>query len=246
MSAFGQFILTVLAFIGSIIGAWLRYGDRSQSTLFTNDNVLLDTTSLGPDISTQPMWQKARQQIEDLQKIDPNFNEVGFLAYAASAYVRALTIEGAMDPNGAHDVETASYAACVAKRIDEWNSQGLRRVVSDLRLDGTTLFKISLDGQSESLVVRVSGRGVRYTQDIATGVAAEGSNQSETFTEFATFVRPAGAVTPKTAQLGGPTHCPSCGAPAPMSATKCEFCGTPLTASSAPWLLDHISQSAYT
>ena len=43
-------------------------------------------------------------------------------------------------------------------------------------------------------------------------MAAEGSVQNETFTEFATFVRPAGAVTPKSAQLGGATHCPSCGA----------------------------------
>jgi len=246
VSAFGQFILTVLSFVGSIIGAWLRYGDRSQSTMFTNDNVLLDTTSLGPDTSSQPMWQKARQQIDSLQRVDPNFNEVGFLAYAASAYVKALTAEGAMDPSAASDVETPSYAACEAKRIDAWNSQGLRRVISGLKLDGTTLFKISLDGESESLVVRVSGSAVRYTQDTATGVAAEGSLQRETFTEFATFVRPSGAITPKTAQLGGPTHCPSCGAPAPMSATKCAFCGTPLTASSAPWLLDHISQSAYT
>ena len=220
---------------------------QTRPTGYFDDNELMpNTASLGPDISSQPMWQKARQQIEDLQKIDPNFNEVGFLTVASSAYVQALNAEDAMDASGAADVVTPAYAARLQQHIDDWKNQGLRRVVRGLKLDGTTLFKISLDGVSQGLVVRISGSGVRYTQDSATGMAAEGSVQNETFTEFATFVRPAGAVTPKSAQLGGATHCPSCGAPAPMSATKCAFCGTPLTASSAPWLLDHISQSAYT
>ena len=150
-----------------------------------------------------------------------------------------------MDASSVSDVVTPAYAASLAKRIEDWKNEGFRRVVSGLKLDGTTLYKVSLDGVSQSLVVRMAGSGVRFTQDTASGSAAQGTVQSETFIEFATFVRPAGAVTPKTAQLGGATHCPSCGAPAPMSATKCEFCGTPLTASSAPWLLDHISQSAY-
>jgi len=235
----------VIEFFRLLVGAFFRVQTRN-SGYYDDSELMPNTASLGPDLSSQPMWQKARQQIEDLQKIDPNFNEVGFLSVAASAYVQALAAEGAMDPSGAKDVVTPAYAARLTQRIDDWKNQGLRRVISGVKLDGTTLFKISLDGVSQGLVVRVSGSGVRYTQDTATGMAAEGNVQTETFTEFATFTRPAGAITPKTAQLGGATHCPSCGAPAPMSATKCEFCGTPLTASSSPWLLDHISQSAYT
>jgi hypothetical protein len=246
VSAFGQFILAVVAFVGSIIGAWLRFGGRSQTAMLTNDNLMIDTSPLGPDLTAQPMWQKARQQIEDLQKIDPDFNQVSFLSSAASAYTQALAAEGSMDPSGARNVTTPAYAAHLAQRIEGWKNQGLRRVVKDTKLDGTTLFKVSLDGVSQSLVVRVSGSGIRYTQDTATGVAADGSFQNESFTEFATLVRPAGAVTPKTVQLGGPTHCPSCGAPAPASATICPFCNTPLTPGGVPWLLDHVSQSAYT
>jgi predicted lipid-binding transport protein (Tim44 family) len=219
---------------------------RVSPSYFAQTDLMPDTSPLGPDLAPQPMWQKARHQIEDLQKLDPDFNEFAFMDYAARAYVQVTTAEGAMDPNRARDVVTPEFAARLAAKIDTWKNEGFRRVISGLKLDGTTLFKVALDGISESLVLRMAGTAVRYTLDTASGVAVEGSPQSETFTEFATFVRPTGTVTPKTAQLGGPTHCPSCGAPAPMSATKCAFCNTPLTPSGAPWLLDHVSQSAYT
>lgn len=235
----------MIDFLKLVVNTFFRVETRTPG-YFNETDLMPDTTPLGPDLTSQPMWQKARQQIDDLQKIDPDFNEVAFLSIAASAYLQALAAEGAMDPSGARDVVTPAFAAHLAQRIDDWKNQGLRRVISGTRLDGTTLFKISLDGVSQSLVVRISGAGVRYTQDSATGVAAEGSVQNETFTEFATLVRPAGTVTPKTAQLGGPTHCPSCGAPAPMTGTRCPFCNSPLTPGGAPWLLDHVSQSAYT
>jgi Tim44-like domain len=235
----------VLEFLKLFVGMLFRIQTRPTG-YFSETDLMPDTSSLGPDIVAQPMWQKARQQIDDLRKIDPDFNEVAFLSIAASAYTTALAAEGAMDSSGARDVVTPAFAARLAQRIDKWNNQGLRRVVNGIKLDGTTLFKVSLDGATQSLVVRVSGSSVRYLQDAATGVATEGSKQIESFTEFATLVRPASAVTPKTAQVGGPTHCPSCGAPAPTMATKCQFCNTPLTPGGAPWLLDHVSQSAYT
>lgn len=242
----GQFIVGVFYFLAAVVGWLFRFGAGPQTAFFRGDDVMLDTAPLGPDVTVQPMWQKARQQIDDLRKIDPDFNEVAFLSIAAGAYTTALAAEGAMDPSVARDVVTPAFAARLAQRIDRWKNSGLRRAVSGIKLDGTTLFKVALDGLTQSLVVRVSGSGIRYSQDIATGVAAEGSVQTDTFTEFATLVRPAAAVTPKTAQLGGPTHCPSCGAPAPMMATICPFCNTPLTPGGAPWLLDHVSQSAYT
>ena len=45
-----------------------------------------NTAPLGPDIASTPTWPKARQQVEDLQKIDPNFNE--FLAFSPSLRAR--------------------------------------------------------------------------------------------------------------------------------------------------------------
>lgn len=254
-------VMNVLGFFINV--AW-RSGSTRQSIFFSDNDgndvmfsslspstTLLDpqmdlSTTTATSVASQPMWAKAQQQVDALKQIDSDFNQIAFLDYAAKAWTQAQTAEGSMDASSASAVVTPAYLANLKTRIDDWKNQGFRRVVSGLKLDGTTLYKVSLDGVSQSLVVRIAGSGVRYTQDTATGSAADGDMQSETFTEFATFVRPAGAVTPKTAALGGQTHCPSCGAPAPASATVCPFCNTPLTPSGAPWLLDHVSQSAYT
>jgi hypothetical protein len=250
----------VMNVLGFILNAFWRSGNTRQSIFFgdTNDDMTFSSGSMPPTllmpqldagaatVAAQPMWAKAQQQVDSLKQIDPDFNQIAFLDYAAKAWTQAQNAESAMDASGASVFVTPAYAANLKSRIDDWRNQGFRRVISGLKLDGTTLYKVSLDGVSQSLVVRMSGSGIRYTQDTASGTAEDGSMQSDTFTEFATFVRPAGSVTPKTAALGGATHCPSCGAPAPASATVCPFCNTPLTPSGAPWLLDHVSQSAYT
>jgi hypothetical protein len=250
-------VMNVLGFFINV--AW-RSGTNRQSIFFSdNEDVMFSSGAMPPTlltpqfdpsatstVATQPMWAKAQQQVDSLKQIDPDFNQIAFLDYAAKAWMQAQTAEGAMDASGATDVVTPAYATNLKSRIDDWKNQGFRRVINGLKLDGTTLYKVSLDGVSQALVVRMAGSGIRYTQDMASGSAVDGDMQSETFTEFATFIRPGGSVTPKTAALGGQTHCPSCGAPAPASATVCPFCNTPLTPSGAPWLLDHVSQSAYT
>jgi predicted lipid-binding transport protein (Tim44 family) len=253
--------MNVLGFFINV--AW-RSGTTRQTIFFgdgNGDDMMFSSGAIPPTllapqfdasvasaagVATQPMWAKAQQQIDSLKQIDPDFNQIAFLDFAAKAWTQAQTAEGAMDASGATDVVTPAYATNLKTHIDDWKNQGFRRVISGLKLDGTTLYKVSLDGVSQSLVVRMAGSGIRYTQDTASGTAEDGSMQSETFTEFATFVRPAGTVTPKTAALGGQTHCPSCGAPAPATATVCPFCNTPLTPGGSPWLLDHVSQSAYT
>ena len=235
-----------------------RLGERSDSltAMFTNDSIttfgMTDTSQMpqmpiAPDFSTDAAAHasQVQTQIGALQKIDPDFNEVAFLSVAAQGYMKALQAEGAMSADDAKDVVTQSYHDRLATQIVEWQAQGYTRVISDLKVDGTKIFKVAVDGSSQALTVRVTGTGVRCTKDESSGVVSDGSSANVTFTEYATFVRPAGSVTPKTTDLGGAAHCPSCGAPAPASATVCPFCSTPLTPSGAAWLLDKISQSAY-
>jgi len=150
-----------------------------------------------------------------------------------------------MSPDNAAAIATQAYHDRLATQTGEWQAEGLTRVISDLKIDDARLFKISIDGTRQSATVRIAGSSVRCTKDATSGVVVDGSNVKTTFNEYATFVRPAGSVTPKTTDLGGASHCPSCGAPAPASAMICPFCGTPLTPGSAPWLLDRLSQSAY-
>ncbi len=246
-----------MGFLYTLINLLLSNTRQSGSLtgMFTDDTV----RSFGADVGFVPLVppgpdepsdastlaSHTQLQVDALQKIDPDFNEVAFLSMAAKSYTIAVQAEGSMSADDAKDVVTQTYLAALATKITEWQAAGYTRVVTGLNVDAVKTFKISVDGSSQMLTVRVTGSGVRCTKDASSGVVADGSATNATFTEYATFVRPAGSVTPKTVALGGAAHCPSCGAPAPLSATVCPFCGTPLTPSGAAWLLDKINQSAY-
>ncbi len=193
-----------------------------------------------------PMWVQAKAQLEGLQKADPNFVESTFLTQAAKTYSAALTAEGAMDTSSLSGLVTPAFLDHLNQNIAGWHSGGFTRVVSDLRLDDPTVMKVSVGGETQALTVRFTGNAKRFTKEDMTNLVTEGSAQPDSFTEFATFVRPAGSTTPQAATAGGPSHCPSCGAPVQDGALTCAFCGATLSGTGGIWLLDHTSTSAYT
>ena len=181
-----------------------------------------------------------------LQKVDANFTEVAFVTQATRIYQSSLAAEGAMRLDSIAASVTPAFAERLRARIKDWQTAGLRRVVMDVSIDGATILKMAIDGLHQALTVRFTGSAVRYTEDPSSGVAVEGSMRPDYFTEFATFVRPAGATTAKAASDAMPSHCPFCGAPAEAGAIYCGFCGSSLLGSSGTWQLDKISESAYT
>jgi predicted lipid-binding transport protein (Tim44 family) len=190
--------------------------------------------------------QRVRDEIAALQQIDPDFNDLQFLAQATPQYNAVLAAENAMNAAGLSGIATPSFIDWLKKSIADWNADGLRRVVKDVNALAPAIIRVTLDGVNQAILVRFSGTAVRCTQDITSGTAVDGSLQSDSFTEFATFVRPAGTTTPKSAGQGGATHCPACGAPTVAGAATCPFCGTQLTGTGSLWLIDHLSESAYT
>jgi predicted lipid-binding transport protein (Tim44 family) len=192
------------------------------------------------------MAQRAHGEVASLQTIDPDFSELQFLSQAGDCYLAYLTAEGTMNPDALASVATPDLIATLRARVAEWNGGGLQRIVSGVKIDGSAIYKVSVDGTRQAIMVRISASGVRYSRDVSTGIAVDGSMQPSSFTEFATFVRPAGATTPKSAAAGGATHCPSCGAPTDAGAAVCPFCGSQLTGTGGTWLLDKTSVSAYT
>ena len=242
-----QFIKVLIATPSSSRGVSFWYGDTDVPPMTVDG--LLDTASLGPSAPTaQPLSvaERVHQQVAALQQLDPDFNDLAFLSQATAQYGSTLAAESAMNPDAFEGIATPSFIDWFRQRVAGWNSAGLRCVIQDVKLDGSMIIKVSVDGTAHAIVVRFSGSAVRYTQDVASGAAVDGAMTSQTFTEFATFVRPAGTTTPKTAASGGATHCPSCGAPTTSGAAACPYCGTQLTGTGATWLLDRISASAYT
>ncbi|HYK52953.1 MAG TPA: zinc-ribbon domain-containing transport protein [Candidatus Eremiobacteraceae bacterium] len=190
--------------------------------------------------------ERVHDEVATLQQIDPDFNDLQFLAQASQTYQKYLACDAEMNADGMTAFATpecvAAYRACVEK----WKHAGMRRVVHDMKIDGSAIIRVMLDGTRQAIIVRLLSRGVRFTQDVDTGAAVDGSSLPDSFTEFPTYVRPPGTTTPKRAGAGGATHCPSCGAPTTAGAATCPYCGTQLTGTGGTWLLDHISASAYT
>lgn len=244
--------------IANAIGKFVSFMLQPQSTtlfsaqITTLGDAPLDMTSfapLSPTAAQQPpvsMADRAHQQIAALQQVDPDFNELQFLGQAATQYGAALAAESTMNPQAFEGIATPNFIAWFGQRVTDWKNAGLVCVVKDIKMSGSTIIKVTIDATVQSVMVRFTGSGVRAVQDAASGAAVQGSLQSDSFTEFGTFVRPAGTTTPKAAAAGGATHCPSCGAPTVAGAATCPFCGTALTGTGSTWLLDKLSVSAYT
>ena len=245
-----------LRFVGGVLNVLFRLEttNNPQAQIWTDDSVVSqmplspltggDPGSVGaPPV---PMQQRAKDEIAALQQIDPGFNELQFLAQATNAYQTYVSADASMDPDALIAVATPTMVQWFRERVADWRAAGVLRVVHDFKLLGSAIMKVSVDGDKQAVIVRFSASGARYTQDADSGAAAEGSMQSDSFTEFATFVRPPGTTTPKTAGDGGATHCPACGAPTTAGLAKCPFCGTQLTGTGGNWSLDRISATPYT
>jgi predicted lipid-binding transport protein (Tim44 family) len=247
----GDFWSELFGSVGALLNGLTRSGDREFVFVDNADGAIpipdVAGQLSGPQTPTAPpMWVQARAQLETLQKADPAFLESNFLMQAAKTYSAVLAAEGAMSADNITALVTPAFTASLTSRISGWRSGGCTRVVSDVSLDAPTIFKVTIDGASQSIAVRFTGSAKRYTKDDMTSLISEGSAQAQSFTEFATFTRPAGSTTPQATANGASMHCPSCGAPSESGALKCAYCGAPLSGTGGTWLLDHTSVSAYT
>jgi len=239
----GDFWQELLGSVGSLLNTLTQTRQQREYVFFDSNG--MSPLGIGDDVpdpstpAAPPMWVQAKAQLDTLQKADPNFLEATFLTQATKAYSAVLAAEGSMSADPIAAVVTPEFLDKFKQRIAAWRDAGLTRVVSDVNLDPPTTFKANIGGDVQCITVR-------FTKDEMTNLVSDGSAQAASFTEFATFTRPAGSTTPKSADGGGAIHCPSCGAPVDAGALRCTFCGAMISGSGGTWLLDHTSVSAYT
>jgi hypothetical protein len=221
----------------AILVAW-----RAVKDAVTDDSAVTLPPSKHDILS--PMFG-ARGDVNGLKAIDPNFNDIEFLAQAAQTYQASLAAQAAMDIEKVSAITTKRFRDCLAATVSERRVQDLMEHVSDVEFNPSKIVRVSVAGTQHVIVVRFNGTWVRYTANASTCILTEGSTQPQAFTEFATFVRPAGTTTPKPIGAGAPPHCPGCGAPTRPGTVICPFCSTPLTGTGGTWLLDGVSASPY-
>jgi hypothetical protein len=235
----GFFVNVIIRTVFAVVAFYLGWQELKAG--LTDDTVVLPPSK---DDILSPMFG-ARDDVRGLKAIDPNFSDIAFLAQAAQTYQAVLTAEAATDMEKVSAVTTKRFRDCVAAAASERRAHGLMEHVSDVEFHPSTIVNVSVAGAHHRIVARLSGTWVRYTADASTCILTDGSTQRQPFTEFVTFVRPAGTTTPKPIGVGAPTHCPGCGAPTRPGTVICPFCGTPLTGTGGTWQLDSVSATPY-
>jgi len=246
--------MSLINFVAWLLNGALGSENTRASQFFADNDLSAEAMAATPmtadaamaDPVAKPMWQQAKDQVASLQKVDPDFSDVAFLEQATQTYQKALTAANDMNPSELGAFATQNFTDSLSQCISQWQSSGIVRKVTDVKLDPPTLFKVSVDGLQQQIMVRFTGQAARYKINATTDTVVEGSKQPEYFAEFATFVRPAGTTTPKSTAAGAPAHCPGCGAPVEPGTAVCPYCRTPLTGTSATWQIDRLSASPYT
>jgi uncharacterized Zn finger protein (UPF0148 family) len=123
--------------------------------------------------------------------------------------------------------------------LEEYQRQGLRNVLTDIRLTNVDVVKVRLDPHYQSITCRMFASMRDSTVRIAGGSVVGGDpSKDRPFTEYWTFLRRPGAV-----RKGADANCPSCGAPLNITqAGVCEYCQSKVTRGQFDWVLSRIEQ----
>lgn len=123
--------------------------------------------------------------------------------------------------------------------MEEYTKQGLRNVLTDVRLLGVEFVKAGADAAYETITCRMHAAMRDSTVNLATGELVGGNPKSDRFfTEYWTFLRRPGAK-----GAADDARCPNCGAPLKVTqAGLCEYCQASITRGQFDWVLSRIEQ----
>jgi len=123
--------------------------------------------------------------------------------------------------------------------IEEYQRQGLRNILEEVKLNEVKLVKLRSDKFYDAITYRLRASMVDYTVNADGDVMCGSKRKSTTFSEYWTLVRGR--------ECGGHDKgdgaCPNCGAELKISmAGECEYCGSKLTSGQFDWVLSEIQQ----
>lgn len=181
-------------------------------------------------------FARAGATAEDIMLRDPGFRVSALVdwAVAATALLRDSLISGdvtgprAFMSNGLYQ---AHGALLDLRRRADVSCTGSYQVT------GALVTGVSRSPLTEQVQVRVECAGWREERHDPTGITLRGGPQADTWMEFLTFARSAGAVTPPGGGLPA-GRCPSCGAGLDLDpGGACRYCRGVVTAGRYDWVL---------
>jgi len=181
-------------------------------------------------------FARAGVTAEDIMLRDPGF-QVGALAgwaVAATALIRDSLVNGEVAgvrtfmSNGLYQAHEA---------LLDLRSRANVSCAGAWQVTGALVTGVSRSPLTEQVQVRVECAGWREERHDPTGITLRGGPQAGTWTEFQTFARSAGALTPPGGGLPA-GRCPSCGAWLDLDpGGACRYCRGVVTAGRHDWVL---------
>jgi predicted lipid-binding transport protein (Tim44 family) len=124
--------------------------------------------------------------------------------------------------------------------LEAYRRQGLRNVLTDMRITRTAIARIRRDRYFDAIAIRIWGTGRDYVIRVPGGEHVRGSKHRErAYSEYWTLIRSA-------QRKGAPATAPACGnCGAPLQITQsgeCEHCGAHVTGGEFDWILSKVEQ----
>ena len=187
--------------------------------------------------STPAVAPSAAAGMRAISTADPAFDPDAFLERAEMAF---FLIEGAWQQNRLETVRSyfdpVLYGSWL-KGSEQQVANGQRQVLENLNVQGLQVVDATHATDFDRIRIEFDAVAANKIVNAATGEYVSGQRADERFTEYWTFQRPAGTVTP--ADGGVLAHkCPTCGRPLTLNeAGECASCGAAATSGKFDWAL---------
>jgi len=185
------------------------------------------------------------QQIAELKSRDPNFSEQQFEDMASTAFFKIQEAWTKRDMSLARAFMSPTLFGRFQSQIDGLKSAGKVNKMDNLAIGSVQIVEAVHDGGFDYVTVQVSASAADYMVDQKTGKLISGSQESQPFTEYWSFLRSDQVKTKASGTELEVKHCPNCGAPLQVNALgKCEYCGSEVTSGAFSWVLSEITQAS--
>lgn len=238
----------------AIVAAFIFFGRGRMKMARSNTSgnpldAVIDTfsSSGGPATTVASVAAVANlgEGLADLKARDPNFSEKQFEDLASTAFFKIQEAWSKRDMSLARAFTSPSLYARFQSQIDGFKSADKINKIDNLAVGSVEVVEAVHDGGLDYVTVRINASAADYMVDQKTGKLISGSQSSQPFTEYWTFLRADQVKTKAGGSEIVSQHCPNCGAPLQVNALgKCDYCGSEVTSGAFSWVLSEITQAS--
>lgn len=176
-----------------------------------------------------------------LSQKDPNFNEQLFIENISNMYMQMQDAWEKKQWEPMRAFMTDALYQQMGRQLGELIQNGYTNHVERIAVLDAYIARYAVEGDYDTLTVRLTTRIVDYTVNDRTGALVSGDRMREKFMTYDwKLIRQKDQ---QTLAAGAMTsvNCPNCGAPMSVKQSgQCEYCGTVVTLSSHDWVLSSI------